>query len=67
MSLTCRMQDVCDPKKRIATLPYLSRTMHLGNMGKVEKIFESSDPIASTLLFVGISQYEASIWSFWQR
>ena len=61
------MQDVCDPKKIFATLPYLSRTMHLGSVGKVEKIFESRDPIASTLLFVGISQYEASIWSFWQR
>ena len=61
------MYNICDPKKIFATLPYLSRTMHLGNVGKVEKIFESRDPIASTLLYVGISQDEASIWSFGQR
>ena len=33
------MQDVCDSKKISAPLHYSSETTHLGNVGKVEKIF----------------------------
>ena len=41
------------------SLRYSSETrylMHLGKVGQVKKIFESRDPIVSTLLFVGIRQ-----------
>ena len=54
------MQDICDTKKIFATLRYLS----------VEKILESCDPITSSLLFLGIGQQEAGIWSIlaaWKR